>query len=105
MKKFFLKFDSLLLISFFALGGFGILMIYSASVGDSDQTNYVLRQSLYFLFGAIVFLFVVYVGLKLFSKISYWLYAFLVLLLVLTFILGLESRGSVRWIDFGFFTL
>ncbi len=105
MKKFLLKFDWILLISVFALVGFGVLMIYSASVGDSDKTNYVLRQGIYFAFGLCLLLLVSSVGYTLFQSISYWLYIGLVIILVITFIVGLETRGSVRWIDFGFFTL
>lgn len=105
MKKFIFKLDWILLISVFALVGFGILMIYSASVGDSDQTNYVLRQSLYFLVGLVVLFTTINIGERTLRNFSYWLYSLVVILLTLTFILGLESRGSVRWIDFGFFTL
>lgn len=80
-------------------------MIYSASVGDDDKTNYVLRQSVYFGFGLFLLSLVVYVGYKTLLNLSHWLFIALVSLLAITFILGLETRGSVRWIDFGFFTL
>lgn len=105
MKKLLTQLDWVLLISTFALVGFGILMIYSASVGDNDKTNYVLRQSIYFAFGLILLTAIVYSGYKVFLNFSYWFYALLVTLLIITFFLGLETRGSVRWIDFGFFTL
>lgn len=105
MKKFLSKLDWILLICVFALVGFGILMIYSASVGDTDTTNYVLRQSLYFGIGLLALSLVVFVGFRTLLNLSYWLFGFLVVLLVVTFLLGLETRGSVRWIDFGFFTL
>lgn len=105
MKKLLTQLDWILLISVIALVCFGILMIYSSSVGDSDTTNYVLRQSIYFLFGLSLLAFVVYIGYRTLLNLSYWFYASLVGLLIITFILGLESRGSVRWIDFGFLTL
>lgn len=105
MKKLLIKLDWILLISVFALASFGILMIYSSSVGDLDKTNYVLRQSLYLVFGVSLILIIIYFGHRLFLRFSLWLYVGLVLLLIITFILGLETRGSVRWIDFGVFTL
>src|SRR3990167_5658011 len=105
MKNLVGKLDWILLISVFALTGFGVLMIYSVSVGDTDKTNYVLRQSIYFVVGLTLLSLLALSGYKLLLSFSYWLYAGVVLLLAITFLLGLETRGSVRWIDFGFFTL
>ena len=105
MKNFLFKYDFFMLISVSALVGFGILMIYSSSVGDSDRTNYVFRQSIYFVFGLALLNLVVFFGHKTLLNISYWLYGLLIALLIVTYILGLETRGSVRWIDFGVFSL
>lgn len=105
MKKFLSQFDWILLISIFALVGFGILMIYSASVGDNDRTNYVLRQSVYFGLGLFLVSTIVYLGYRTLLSLSIWLYIAVIVFLIVTFILGLETRGSVRWIDFGFITL
>ncbi len=105
MKNFLLKLDWILLISAFSLVGFGVLMIYSASVGDFDKTSYVLRQVLYFVFGISLLFLSLFVGYKTLLHLSSWFYVTLVALLIITFVLGLETRGSVRWLDFGFFTL
>lgn len=83
----------------------GVLMIYSSSVGDSDKTNYTLRQLIYAVIGLAIFYLVAVTDFRVFINISNWLYGFLIILLVITFVIGLESRGSVRWIDLKFFTI
>lgn len=83
----------------------GCLMIYSSSIGDSDKTNYLLRQIVYCVVGLVIFYFVANTDFRVFLNFSNWLYGLLFLLLVITFIIGLESRGSVRWIDLQFFTI
>ncbi len=80
-------------------------MIYSSSIGDSDKTNYLLRQIVYLVVGLGIFYFVANTDFRVFLNLSNWLYGSLFVLLLITFIIGLESRGSVRWIDLQFFTI
>ena len=87
------------------LVAFGSLMIYSSSIGDADKTNYVYRQIIYFAFGLVIYFFVATTDFRIFLNFANWLYGFLLVLLLITFVIGFESRGSVRWIDFKFFTL
>ncbi|HSX58177.1 MAG TPA: rod shape-determining protein RodA [Candidatus Saccharimonadales bacterium] len=105
MRKFFQKLDWILLLSVVALVSFGTLMIYSASIGDFDKTNYVARQSIYFLIGLGLVLLIAQIGYKTLLHFAVWFYFLIIALLLITFVIGFESHGSVRWIDFGFFTL
>lgn len=82
---------SLLLISI------GILVIYSSSVELS------LQQLIYTLVGVTIFIIVAQLDLQVLEKFITPLYFFTILLLIAVYILGIETRGSIRWIPIGFF--
>jgi len=105
MKQFFQKNDWILTISMILLICIGLLMIYSSSVGENDKTNYLFRQFIFAVLGFAIYYLISVVNFRLFFNISNWLYGILIILLLFTFIIGLESRGSVRWIDIKFFTI
>ncbi len=105
MKKNLSRLDWMLLLSVIALVAFGSLMIYSATIGDLDKTNYLFRQISYFFIGLLLAFTIVQIGYQTLVNFSLWLYLFVIGLLIVTYVIGFESRGSVRWIDFGFFTL
>ncbi len=81
---------SLLLISI------GVLVIYSSS------SALALQQFLYSAFGILLFLFVSNLDLFSLRRLIKPLYLFTILLLVVVYLLGIETRGSVRWIPLGF---
>lgn len=85
--------SSLLLISI------GILVIYSSSYELSFQ------QLIYTFVGVIVFIFVAQLDLSFLEKFIKPLYFFTILLLITVYILGIETRGSIRWIPLGFFNI
>lgn len=84
---------SLLLISV------GILVIYSSS------KELALQQFIYTSFGFIFFLFISQLDLHTLKNLIKPLYFFTVLLLIAVLILGIETRGSIRWIPVGFFNI
>ncbi len=65
--------------------------------------NLAKQQVLYFGIGLIIYFFVVRIGKKFFFENARFFYAVFTLLLFITFIIGLEVKGSKRWIDLYFF--
>lgn len=85
--------SSLLLVSI------GILVIYSSSKEQGIQ------QFFYTLVGFILFLSVSQLDLHSIKKIIWPAFIFVVLLLITVNILGVETRGAIRWIPLGFFNI
>lgn len=85
--------SSLLLISI------GILVIYASSY------ELALQQLVSVLVGLIFFLFVSQLDLQTFKKLISPLYFFTALSLIGVYILGIETRGALRWIPVGFFNI
>jgi rod shape determining protein RodA len=85
--------SSLLLISI------GVLVIYSSS------SVLALQQFLYAFFGLLLFLFVSNLDLYSFRRIIKPLYLLTIIMLFGVYLLGIETRGSVRWIPLGFFNI
>lgn len=99
MLKFLSKIDFSLLLPAFLLSSIGLLMIFSISF-ESDP-SYFVRQLLYFGISLVLYVGVSRIEFKNLSHISYILYFVLLVLLLATFLVGIESRGSVRWLDLG----
>jgi rod shape determining protein RodA len=97
MIRFFLKIDWLLLLPALFLASLGLLMIYSTSF-ESDWQIFV-RQAFYILFSVIIFFLVSRVDFRTVSHLYPVFYALVIALLVVTFAIGIEARGSTRWID------
>lgn len=85
--------SSLLLISI------GILVIYSSSKELAFQ------QFIYTLIGFLLFLFISQLDLHFLRKLINPLYIFTILLLIIVPVVGVETRGSIRWIPLGFFSI
>ena len=105
MLKLFLKTDHISFFSMVLLTILGIFMIFSSSVGEGQKATFVNRQILYLIFAIGVFLSVSLINYKILLNNSHWLYLGTVVLLLVTIILGLETRGSTRWIDLGIINL
>src|SRR3972149_7587845 len=105
MRKIIFSLDWLLLLSTFLLTVIGVFMVFSTSVGEVDQFSFVVRELVYILVGLFFGFLVIFLNYRFLLNSAWFLYSLLVLLLLVTFILGIETRGSTRWIDFGFFTL
>lgn len=86
-----LALSSLLLISI------GILVIYSSSKELAFQ------QLVYALVGLLFFLLISQLDLHYFKKMIKPLYFVTIFLLITVLIVGIETRGSFRWLQLGFF--
>ena len=103
MAKFFGRIDLLLLLPAILLSALGLMLIYSTSF-ESDPSFFV-RQAGYLVFAIVTFIILSQLDFKSLSYLSPFVYAFVILLLIFTFIVGIEVRGSVRWVDLGFVTI
>ncbi len=86
-----------LLLSSFFLNLFGVFNLFGIK---RDLVGY---QIAFFIIGLLIFFIARQIGLPFFrrnAKFFYWLFAFL---LIITFIVGIEVKGSKRWIDLYFF--
>ncbi|MBI2599746.1 rod shape-determining protein RodA [Candidatus Daviesbacteria bacterium] len=77
----------------------GILVIYSSS------KELALQQFIYAIVGFIFFLFLSQLDLDSLTRLVKPLYILTLILLVVVLIVGMETRGSVRWIPLGFFNI
>lgn len=97
-------FDVIIFSSSILLLFLGLLMIYSTT-NNSNGSVLWLRQALFAgigLGGMFGLAFYDYRNLK---KITPWLYLAIIVLLLFVYFFGPAVRGSVRWIDLGFFRL
>jgi rod shape determining protein RodA len=98
--------DLVLIISYLALSGLGLVMIYSASaprlLADGESpTAVVRRQVVFVVVGFVVFILTSLIEhrtLKMLTPVAYVLS-----LVSLVVVLVLHAQGVNRWIDFGFF--
>ncbi len=103
MTSFLKRIDFLLLVPAALLASLGLLLIFSTSF-ESDPSFFV-RQALYIAISVALFLIISQVDFKFISRLYPFFYIFILFVLALTFVVGEEVRGSVRWIDFGFVTV
>ncbi len=86
-----------LLIPSFFLSLFGLFSLFGISF------ELFFRQLIYVVVGFIFFFLIKKIGHQFFflnSRFFYWLFVFL---LLITYVVGLEVKGSRRWLDFYFF--
>ena len=98
------RFDYLLFAASIALVVFGILMIDSATQDaiDDDIINREPDQIRFALIGFSVAIGIGFIDYRLLGGISPWLYGFMLLLLVLVGIFGVEGAGGARrWLNVG----
>lgn len=99
MTKLLRVINPLILLSSLPLISIGILVIYSSS------KELALQQFIYTIFGLIFFLIISQLDLFSLKKITKPLYFLTILLLITVLILGIETRGSIRWIPLGSFNI
>jgi rod shape determining protein RodA len=80
-----------------------LLYIFSIFNLFGTKPTLVMNQIVFLVIGLLAFFIVRKIGLYFFEINSTFFYWFFVALLVLTFIIGLEAKGSKRWIDLFFF--
>lgn len=76
-----------------------ILTIYSSSIELG------LQQFIFAVFGLFLFYFFSQLDYRSLKLFVYPVYFFMLILLIIVFILGVETRGSIRWIPLGLFSI
>ncbi|MBH77663.1 MAG: rod shape-determining protein RodA [Dehalococcoidia bacterium] len=100
------RFDGILALAAFALVGYGLVLIYSGSLGSYDGAttsieNPVVRQGL-FAFIAIIAMFTISrFDYHVLLHYAWWLYGASILLMVALIPIGQTEFGSTRWFDLG----
>lgn len=81
----------------------GLLMIYSTTL--ESPTNLLLRQLIYAVLGFLCMFALAFFDYRKLRNITPILYVLIVAALVFVWFLGLQVRGSTRWIDLGIFRI
>lgn len=100
------SFDWLLFLAALAVSGFGLAMIYSATHADPGQgasLHYVRAQSIGLALGIVVAIVLSLIDYERYARWHKFIYAGMILLLVLTLIVGKGRSGAHRWIALPFF--
>jgi rod shape determining protein RodA len=98
-----LKFlDKAFLISLLCILAFGMVALYSASSGISNDSLYYVKKQLLWL-GISIFMAVMIIRFDYTQLEEYWkyLYGLSIILLVVVLIFGKDVRGTTGWIGFG----
>ena len=91
--------DLWLLLGLFAITGYGLLVLYSASGGSEKMfTNLVMQVSL----GLGVMFVMAMIPPRTYKQISPYLYAVTIVMLVMVDVFGETSKGAQRWLNLGF---
>ena len=91
--------DLWLLVGLFAITGYGLLVLYSASGGSEKMfTNRVMQVSL----GLGVMFVMAMIPPRTYKQISPYLYAVTIVMLVMVDVFGETSKGAQRWLNLGF---
>lgn len=83
----------------------GVLLSISILVIFSSSKELAIQQTLFAIFGLILFFLIAFWDIKILQGASHWLYWLIIFLLVFVVILGYETRGSIRWIPLGLFNI
>jgi len=98
--------DYSLLLTVIILVVFGLIMIYSASSFSAqlefkDSAYYIKRQAFFAVLGFVAMFFVSRFDYHFVLKLSNYIYAASVIMLILVYIIGSERNGKKRWLKFG----
>ena len=86
-----------MIIPVLLLSTLGIVVIYSSS------PSLAIGQAIFTALGVLLFYVLRVIDYRLLSQISKYLYYAILVLLIIVFFLGVETRGSLRWIPLGVF--
>ena len=98
MRRFF-NFDWLILILVLAIALIGLLAVNSTAPTSFWQ------QFVWFILGLGLFLLFSQINYRTYQRASWYFYLGSVIFLLITFIFGQVTRGTVRWIQIGSFSL
>ncbi len=105
--SYFKKLDWMLIIAVLLLVGFGLLSIYSSSLGQDDFSNFK-KQIIFFIIGIFLMFLFSFLNWRTFRENTYLiliLYFFCILSLVGLFFFAPEIRGVQRWYKLGPFSI
>ena len=100
------KVDWPLLLMFFALVLIGWLSIYSAGMSEDyhpiyDFSKFCGKQMMWIGISLAVGFVILLLDAKFFDAFAFWIYALVVVLLVVVLVYGRATKGATSWIDFG----
>ena len=101
--KIFAKFDYLLMLAVFALVTIGVLFIYSSSINSEgiSVTNEHIKQIIWAGIGLVLMVLITLYDYRRMQSLTFYFYAFLIILLVYTRLFGKYVNGAYSWIGFG----
>ena len=106
------QFDGVLYLVTIALVGFGVLMVYSASmynarVNFGNQFLFMYKQLVGAIFGFGCMFALSFIDYRKLIKARFIILGITIIMLILVFVpgIGIENYGARRWINFPFFTL
>ena len=94
------RIDTVMFIALAILLGLGGLTLFSAS---GENMHMMTRHAIHLGLAASIMLLASQLPSNLLNRISFWIYAFGVLLLVLVMVQGTIGKGAQRWLEFGSF--
>ncbi|GGB44859.1 putative lipid II flippase FtsW [Virgibacillus dakarensis] len=102
--------DFTLMITPLLLAGFGMVMIYSASMvtavmEDYESTHYLFKQLQWFIIGAVGFIICSLFPYKYYQKLMKIIMLFIIILLIGVLFFGTEVNRAQSWFSFGFISL
>ena len=96
------KLDYITILIVLVLVSIGLLAIYSAThSGDENSNQYFTKQLTWAIIGSLLMIAASYLPFKLLIRISYILYVFTLLLLVIVLFFGKAGQGAERWLVVG----
>lgn len=99
------NFDIGLVLLMLALIIYGLLTVYSASRGSGHEMTVVRKQLMWAVAGFIALAIALSIDHKSYPRIAGWIYGMNLFLLASVFVIGVERKGSQRWIGVGSFVL
>ncbi|WP_163579626.1 FtsW/RodA/SpoVE family cell cycle protein [Gracilibacillus saliphilus] len=111
MKQKTKTFDFLLMLSPLLLAGFGVVMVYSASMVTSvimredPAYSLALKQAMYLLIGLGFFLFASYFKYTLYLKLTKWIVLFMFISLIWVDLFGSTINNAQSWVAIGPFSV
>lgn len=97
------NFDWVLLGAAVLIFAFGLLCLFSATYQKGSY--FIIRQLIWFLFGALIFMGLININYRKIVGLSYFFYGLVLLLLAAVLFIGSKRMGAQRWLDIGFFSL
>ncbi len=99
------KIDIIIILSSLSLTIFGLIAIYSCTIGDPSLISVFKKQIIWSILGIMSAIIISYIDTKYLYKYSYWIYGFGVLILIMVLIHGRYVYGAKRWLSIGPFVV